>query len=155
MVAGNSWIEAVFSTTSTHNSSLAVPPHPAAIRRAARIPRGVAALPSPSKLAETLAETAASVSPSRLASGSSRRSRGRKTFARAPDMPQASITSITPDQRQSTPAMARPSSTADPAPSIAAEATASRFPVAIPNTRDSATIPVHTQDMAIFSSFLS
>ena len=35
---------------------MAVPPQPRAIRQAARIPRGVAAFPSPSRLADTLAE---------------------------------------------------------------------------------------------------
>lgn len=74
-------MEAVLSTTSRQSSSLATPSQPRAILRAARIPRGVAALPSPSRLAETLAETAASVSPSRLAWGSSRRKMGRKARA--------------------------------------------------------------------------
>ena len=46
-------------------------------RRAAWMPSGVAALPRPRRFAETLAETAASVSSSRLALGSRRRSSGR------------------------------------------------------------------------------
>ena len=58
MVAGSSWMEAVFSTTSRHSSSLAVPLQPRAIRRAAWIPRGVAALPSPSRLAARFRQTA-------------------------------------------------------------------------------------------------
>ena len=60
-MVGSSWMEAVFSTTSRHSSSLAVPSAPRAMRRAARIPSGVAALPSPKRLAEMLADTALSV----------------------------------------------------------------------------------------------
>ena len=61
-VVGSSWMEAVLSTTRRHSSSSATPPQPCAMRRAARTPSGVAALPSPSRLADTLADRAASVS---------------------------------------------------------------------------------------------
>lgn len=47
------------------------------------------------------------------------------------------------------PAMETLSSTAEAAPSIAASATASRFPVNRPKTRDSTTIPVQIQVIAI------
>ena len=113
------------------------------------MPRGVAALPSPRRLADTLADTAARVSGSRLASGSSRRSRGRNSRASPADNPQAFIISMTPLQRQRTPAMARLSSMADRAPSSAAFATASRFPVRSPKTNDSVTIPVQTHVISI------
>ena len=135
-MAGSSWMEAVFSTTSRHSSSLAMPPQPRAMRRAARMPRGVAALPRPSRLAETLADTAARVSLSRLAWGSSRRSTGRKARARASERPQTFMTSMTPLHRHSTPAIDRLSSTAEAAPSMAAAATASRLPVARPKAEE-------------------
>ena len=151
MVAGSSWMEAVFSTTSRHSSSLATPPQPRAIRRAAWIPRGVAALPSPSRLADTLADRAARVCSSRLARGISRRSSGRNTRARPADRPQAFMISMTPLHRHSTPAMETESSTAEAAPSMAASATASSRPVSSPNTRDSTTIPVQIQVIAIRS----
>ena len=83
-VVGRSWMEAVLSTTSRHSSSLAAPPQFRAIRRAAWMPSGVAALPRPRRFAETLAETAASVSSSRLALGSRRRSSGQNLHDAAP-----------------------------------------------------------------------
>ena len=141
-------MEAVFSTTSRHSSSLATPPQPRAIRRAAWMPRGVAALPRPSRFADTLAETAASVFSSRLARGISRRRMGRKARASPADRPQAFMISMTPLHRHSTPAMETLSSTAEAAPSMAASATASRRPVRRPKTRDSTTIPVQIQVIA-------
>ena len=144
-------MEAVFSTTRRHSSSLAMPPQPLAILRAARIPRGVAALPKPSRFAETLADTAARVSGSLLALGRSRRRSGRNSRASPAERPQAFMISITPLHRHSTPAMARLSSTADRAPSSAAFATASRFPVRSPKANDSVTIPVQTHAISIFS----
>ena len=127
-VVGRSWMEAVLSTTSRHSSSLAVPPQFRAIRRAAWMPSGVAALPRPRRFAETLAETAASVSSSRLALGSRRRSSGRNSAAMRRDRPQTFRISMTPLQRQRMPAIERLSSRADWAPSSAAAATALRFP---------------------------
>ena len=149
MVAGSSWMEAVLSTTSRHSSSLATPSQPRAMRQAARMPRGVAALPRPRRLAEVLAETAARVSGSRQALGSSRRSTGRNTRARPSERPQAFMISMTPLQRHMTPAMDRLSSTAESAPSRAASATASRFPVARPKPRDSTTMAVQIQAIAM------
>ena len=89
---------------------------PPAMRRAARMPSGVAALPRPSRLADTLADTAARVSGSRLARGSSRPRAGRRAAASFRLRPQRLISSITPLHRHSTPAMAMHSSTAAPAP---------------------------------------
>ena len=57
-VVGSSWMEAVLHTTRVHISSLATPGLRRLIRRTASIPKGVAALPSPSRLAEKLADTA-------------------------------------------------------------------------------------------------
>ena len=149
MVAGSSWMEAVFSTTSRHSSSLAVPPQPRAIRRAAWMPSGVAALPSPSRLADTLADRAARVASSRLARGIRRRRTGRKARASPPDRPQTFMISMTPLHRHSTPAMETLSSTAEEAPSMAASATASSRPVSRPKIRDSTTIPLQIQVIAM------
>ena len=154
-VVGSSWIDAVFSTTSRHSSSLATPSHPAAIRRAARMPSGVAALPRPSRFAETLAETAASVSPSRLACGRIRRKAGRSSRASPPARPQRSITSITPVHRHTTPAIDRHSSTADRAPSSAAAPTCAIRPVSAPKLTAAAAITVQTNAIAISSASLS
>ena len=57
--------------------------------------------------------------------------------------------SMTPLHRHSTPAMETLSSTAEAAPSMAASATASSRPVMRPNTRDSTTIPVQIQVIAM------
>ena len=148
-VVGSSWMEAVFSTTSRHSSSLATPSVPRAIRQAARIPMGVAALPSPSRLADTLAVTAASVSGSRLAWGSSRRSTGRNSRPSRRDSPHRSMTSISPVHRHSTPAMERHSRTACPAPSSAAALTASMRPYTAPHTTLTTAIPVQIHAIAI------
>ena len=136
-------MEAVFSTTRRHSSSLATPPQPCAMRCAARMPAGVAALPSPSKLALTLALRAASVSLSPPARGSSRRSTGRSRRDRPSAMPLRAMTSSTPDHRHSAPAMASVSSTAAPAPSSAAAVTAVNRPLTAPHTSAATTIPVH------------
>ena len=149
MVVGSSWMEAVFSTTRRHRSSLATPPHPRAMRRAARMPRGVAAFPRPSRLADMLADRAARVSWSREACGSSRRRRGRKIRANPAERPQAFMISMTPLHRHRIPAMEIPRSTAEAAPSMAASATASICPVRMPKIRDSTTIPHQIQVIAI------
>ena len=142
-------MDAVFSTTRRHSSSLAVPPQPAAIRCAARIPSGVAALPSPSRLADTLADTAASVSASRLARGRMRRSRGRNRRASPRVRPPRSITVMTPDHRHSAPAMDSVSSTAADAPFMAAAVTAGSIPCTAPHTSAAVTISVHTRPIAM------
>ena len=139
---GSSCTEAVFSTTRRHNSSLAVPLQPTAIRLAACIPAGVAALPSPSRLALTLALRASSVSSSRPAWGSRRRRTGRSRRLSPAAMPLRRISSSTPDHRHSAPAMTSTSSTAAAAPSSAAAVTADRRPLTAPYTRDTVTISV-------------
>ena len=59
-VVGRSWMEAVLSTTNLHSSPSARPLVCLAMRRAAWMPRGVAALPRPSRFADTLPERASS-----------------------------------------------------------------------------------------------
>ena len=119
------------------------------MRRAARMPRGVAALPRPSRLADTLADTAARVSGSRLARGRSRRRAGRSSAASFPERPQRDMISMTPLHRHSTPAMAMHSCTAAPAPSRAAAPTASMVPFHAAKISDTAAIPVQIQAIAI------
>jgi hypothetical protein len=58
-VAGISCMEAVFKTTNVHRSSFALSSSPLS-SNAARIPAGVAALPSPKKFADTLRASASS-----------------------------------------------------------------------------------------------
>ena len=113
------------------------------------MPRGVAALPSPRRLADTLADTAARVSSSLQASGSSRRRTGRNSLASPADRPQAFMISMTPLHKHKIPAMDRLSSMAERAPSKAAPATASSSPDARPKTSDSVTIPVQTHAISI------
>ena len=57
--------------------------------------------------------------------------------------------SMTPLHRHSTPAMETLSSTAEEAPSMAASATASSRPVSRPKIRDSTTIPLQIQVIAM------
>ena len=64
-------------------------------------------------------------------------------------LPQTFMISMTPLQRHMTPAMDKLSSTAESAPSRAASATASRFPVARPKPRDSTTMAVQIQAIAM------
>ena len=139
---GISWMDAVLHTTSMHRSLEAVPGLRRASRRAASRPRGVAALPSPSRLADTLAEMLSMVSRSLAAWGKSRRSTGASSRDSPSASPDRRMTSITPVHRQSIPAMDRASCTAAEAPSTAAEATAGPRPVASPHRMERTTIPV-------------
>ena len=68
-VVGMSWMEAVLHTTSIHSASEATPGVRRAMSRAASMPRGVAALPSPRRLADTLAEMVSITFPSPAKSG--------------------------------------------------------------------------------------
>ena len=65
------------------------------------------------------------------------------------------MTSITPIQRQSTPAMDRHSSTPAAAPSMAAAGTAGPRPVASPHSTDNTTMPVQMIVIAIAPPSLS
>ena len=112
-VVGISWMDAVLHTTSMHKLSLATPGVRRLIRRAASSPRGVAALPSPSRLAETLAAMVSMVPRSPAKSGNSRRRMGRSRRASFSASPARCMTSITPIHRQRTPAMEIPSSMAE------------------------------------------
>ena len=142
-------MEAVLSTTRRHSSSLATPSHPMAIRRAARMPKGVAALPSPSRLQEMLALMAFSVSRSRQARGSSRRRTGRNRREMASMKPHLFMIAMIPVHRHRIPPMEIQSSTAAVAPSRAALETSAMVPLTTPNTRESTTIPVQTHAIAI------
>ena len=62
-------MEAVLHTTSMHRLSDATPGERLAMSRAASSPKGVAALPNPSRLAETLALTASITGSSPAKSG--------------------------------------------------------------------------------------
>ena len=113
-------MDAVLHTTNIHSSSLALPGLLRLIRWAAWIPSGVAALPNPNRLADTLAQMQSMVSRSRAALGKSSRSTGLSSRDRPSASPERRITSITPIHRHSIPAIPRHSSTAEPAPSTAA-----------------------------------
>lgn len=71
--------------------------------RAARMPMGVAAFPSPNRLAETLDAREESISLSRAERGKSRRKTGESARERASSTPARRNTSITPLQRQMSP----------------------------------------------------
>ena len=148
-VVGMSWREAVLVTTSMQSPSDATPGVRSAMRRAASSPRGVAALPRPSRLADRLALTASITLPSRAKSGYSRRMAGRSSLDSPRAIPERSITSMTPIHRHSTPIMDRHSSTPAAAPSSAPLATAGPFPVARPHRMAAPTITVQISDIAI------
>ena len=93
--------------------------------------------------------TAAMVSGSRLAPGSSRLSSGRNRAASFFSRPHCFSSSINPDHRHSTPAREIHSSTAALAPSRAAAETSAIFPPVIPHTTDAATITTQTTAIAI------
>ncbi len=64
------------------------------------------------------------------------------------------MTSITPVHRHITPAIARHSSTALCAPSSAAAPSSPARPLSTPKTRETVTIPVQSQDIAIERALL-
>ena len=148
-VVGMSWMEAVLHTTSMHRLSPATPGVRRLIRRAASNPRGVAALPSPRRLAETLAAMVSMVPRSLAKSGNSRRRTGWRSLASFSASPARCITSITPIHRQRTPAMEIPSWMASPAPSRAAAASWPWLPRARAQNRDRAVIPVQITVIAM------
>lgn len=90
-----------------------------AMPRAASSPRGVAAFPSPRRLAETLAEMLSITARSRAIWGKSRRSTGPSRRDSRSARPDRRMTSITPVHRHIIPAMERHSSTAAEVPSTA------------------------------------
>ena len=147
-VVGKSCTEAVFSTTRRHSSLSAVPWDPRAMRRAARIPKGVAAFPSPRRVADRFPLTAAKVSGSRLAPGSSRRSAGRNRAASFLSSSHCFKSSINPDHRHRAPARDRHSSTAAPAPSSAAADTSAMRPHAAAHRTEAVTMAVHINAIA-------
>ena len=106
-------------------------------------------MPSPNRLQEMLALRAFSVSRSRLARGKSRCSRGRNSRERPSIKPQRFMMAMIPVHRQRMPPMETHSSTAAVAPSMAAADTSAIVPLMSPKTRDSTTMPVQTQAIAI------
>ena len=154
-VVGMSWMEAVLHTTNIHSPSEATPGVRRAISREASSPRGVAALPSPSRLADRLADTAAITSSSPAKAGKSRRRRGRSSRASFSLSPERRMTSMTPIHRQSSPAMDRHSSTASAAPLTAAAATASVRPVTRAHRIAATNIPTQSALIATAVTSLS
>ena len=102
------------------------------MRRVARMPSGVAALPSPSRFALTFMLSASSVCASRDARGNNRRSTGCSSLDSPAAMPLRRMTSITPDHRQIMPPTVRQNVTACCTPCAAAAPTAALCPVAAP-----------------------
>ena len=111
-MVGISWMEAVLHTTSMHMASDAVPGLFRSIRRTASMPRGVAALPSPSRLADTLAEMLSITPRSPDTWGNRADSTGRSSRDSPSARPERRMISITPVHRHSMPAMETHSSTA-------------------------------------------
>ena len=93
--------------------------------------------------------TAAMVSASRLAWGSSRRISGRNSAANFRSSPHCFSSSMNPDHRHSTPASEMHSSTAARAPSNAADETCAIRPPATAHTTDAITMTPHTIAIAI------
>ena len=123
-VVGMSWMEAVLHTTSIHMASEAVPGLRRPIFLAASMPSGVAAFPSPSRLADTLAAMLSMISRSRAVWGKISPSTGRSSRDSFSARPERRMISITPVQRHIIPAREIHSSIAPWAPSTAAAATA-------------------------------
>ena len=113
------------------------------------MPQGVAALPSPSRLALTLALTASSTGRLSRNSGYSRRSTGSSRVRSFWVRPLRFITSSTPLQRQSIPAMDRHRVTALWAPSAAAWDTWGRWPVIRPQSTEITTMATQNTVIAI------
>ena len=130
-------MEAVLMTTSRQSSSDASPGgERRAMPRAARMPMGVAAFPSPNRLAETLDAREESISLSRAERGKSRRKTGESARERASSAPARRNTSITPLQRQMSPPVSRQSFTAAGAPSSAAAPVSAALPETAPYTSE-------------------
>ena len=136
-------------TTSMHRLSDATPGDFLLISRAASSPNGVAALPSPSRLADTLAATVSMTLASPAKSGYSRFSTGRSSRDSVSLSPERLMISMTPIHRHSTPVMDRQSSTAAAAPSRAPAATASMLPVTRPHTTAAAAMPAQMMPIVI------
>ena len=136
-------------TTSMHMASDAVPGLFRSIRRTASMPRGVAALPSPSRLADTLAEMLSITPRSPDTWGNRTDSTGRSSRDSPSARPERRMISMTPVHRHSMPAMDTHSSTAAWVPSTAAAATCSPRPVARPHRMDRTAIPVQIHAIVI------
>ena len=134
-VVGSSWMDAVFITTSRQSWSVArVASDGSRSRPAARMPMGVAALPSPRRLAVTFALRCPASSGSRRLWGKRNPRIGERTRASTAVIPTRSISFPRPAQRASGPAVATHSSTAWTAPLVRAAAVSAPRPVQMPKT---------------------
>ena len=102
-----------------------------------------------SRLAETLAESAESVSGSREAFGNSLLSSGFKSFERESMSPERRMISNTPLHRHISPPVPSMNSTAAPAPSREAVPVCPNRPDNTPNTTDIARAPAHKLDIFV------
>lgn len=129
MVVGRSWREAVLQTMKRQREGVAMPFALAERLLAAFSPRGVAALPSPRRLAEKLAEISPRILGSFFSSGKRKERRGERSFASFSVRLHWVRTSMIPVQRQMVPVMEMQRLTAEEAPSREALATWSVVPV--------------------------
>lgn len=145
-VAGINWIDAVFSTIRRQSSSPATLSFRfTASRRAAWIPMGVAAFPSPRKLAQIFALKLQEREGSVLLEGNSLSNSGFRSLDKNPVTPAFSITFPIPLQRQMVPAMDMASVTPACAPCGIAAATSLPLPNNNAVIKEIATIPVKIQ----------
>src|SRR5699024_11027212 len=119
------------------------------MRLVAAIPIGVAALPRPRRLAQTLAEMRLPTLASRRALGNSRSITGLKKRARMRLRPAFSITCPTPDQRHTAPAMENVRVTPACAPSNTAWDKAPPVPLQKENNTAIRIIPVQIYAMTM------
>lgn len=145
-VAGISCMDAVFRTMSLHNSFDAMPSFRLRARHcAAWIPIGVAAFPSPRKLAQIFALKQEARYGSFLEEGNTRPSSGPSSLDNKPVKPAFSISLPTPVQRQIEPANDMASVMPACAPCGMAAASSLPRPKRIDATKEIATIPVNIQ----------
>ena len=145
-VVGISCREAVFSTTKVTMALLAVSFCRFSFCSScmAASPSGVAALPSPSRLAERFIQMACRAGPPAGSSGNSRRVSGRNRRATASVSRHCWAIFIRPHHRHSIPVREMTSVTASPQPESAAAESASIFPPKAALTTEKISIPTNT-----------
>lgn len=145
-VAGMSCMEAVFKTISRHISLVAtVGAAGLIILRTARIPRGVAAFPSPKRFAQMFALRSCASMVSFFVLGKILPIIGESSRESILVSPAPCITSATPDHRHIVPAMEKDRVIPVCAPLSIAEDTSVIFPFIAENKKDKNKIIVHTQ----------
>ena len=142
-------MEAEFNTIRRHSSSDACPGLRAANRLAASIPGGVAALPSPRKLAQILVLKAPARALSSRVEGNSRCITGRSSRESFSVSPNLSMARPIPAQRHSDPAMEIARVTPLCAPCITAAESADARPLTAAQTTEAQTSAAHTQLITI------